>query len=34
MVGMGRQAEPDAGALTLHDKLWNAHLVAVDGERV
>lgn len=29
---MGQQAEPGAGALTLHDKLWNAHLVATDGD--
>lgn len=29
---MERQAEPEAGALTLHDKLWNAHLVATDGD--
>lgn len=29
---MGQQAGPCAGALTLHDKLWNAHLVATDGD--
>ena len=29
---MEPQAEPGAGALTLHDKLWNAHLVATDGD--
>lgn len=29
---MKRHAEPGSDALTLHDKLWNAHLVAMDGD--